>query len=155
VVPDHWYDRLPPRLGLYSVSLMEPVCFAPPPLPSFLLVVQPLSMASTDTTSVDPEQYAKDLRAMADELTAMIDDLNCDPIIVRFAWHDSGTYDKSLPWPQCGGASGGIIYDVELKHEANAGLAKARRYLEPIKAKYPLVSWADLIQLASACALKH
>ncbi|KAF4656628.1 hypothetical protein FOZ61_006773 [Perkinsus olseni] len=112
-------------------------------------------MASTDTTNVDPEQYAKDLRAMADELTAMIDDLNCDPIIVRFAWHDSGTYDKSLPWPQCGGASGGIIYDVELKHEANAGLAKARRYLEPIKAKYPLVSWADLIQLASACALKH
>mmetsp|Transcript_24346 Transcript_24346/g.24064 ORF Transcript_24346/g.24064 Transcript_24346/m.24064 type:complete len:297 (-) Transcript_24346:109-999(-) len=92
---------------------------------------------------------------MADDLTAMIDELNCDPIIVRFAWHDSGTYDKSLPWPECGGANGGIRFDAELKHEANAGLAKGRRFLEPIKAKYPGVSWADTIQLASACALKH
>ncbi|EER09197.1 conserved hypothetical protein, partial [Perkinsus marinus ATCC 50983] len=55
----------------------------------------------------------------------------------------------------CGGASGGIIYDVELSDAANAGLPKALKFLQPIKAKYPGVSWADTIQLASACALKH
>ncbi|KAF4721616.1 hypothetical protein FOZ62_003972 [Perkinsus olseni] len=126
------------------------------PVPAAAANRQAVRPASATTTSeVDTAQYAKDIRAMADDLTAMIDRLNCDPIIVRFAWHDSGTYDKSLPWPQCGGASGGIIYDVELSHGANAGLPKALKFLQPIKAKYPGVSWADTIQLASACALKH
>ncbi|KAF4690893.1 hypothetical protein FOZ60_016728 [Perkinsus olseni] len=125
------------------------------PVPAAAANRQVVRPASTTTSGeVDTAQYAKDIRAMADELTAMIDRLNCDPIIVRFAWHDSGTYDKSLPWPQCGGASGGIIYDVELSHGANAGLPKALKFLQPIKAKYPGVSWADTIQLASASAGK-
>merc|ERR1719453_1979565 len=37
---------------------------------------------------------------------------------------------------------------------ANAGLAKAVRYLEPVKAKYPAVSWADCIQMASAVGIE-
>ncbi|CAJ1435569.1 unnamed protein product, partial [Effrenium voratum] len=37
---------------------------------------------------------------------------------------------------------------------ANAGLAKARGYLEDIQKKHPSVSWADLIQLASATAIE-
>ncbi|KAF4679567.1 hypothetical protein FOZ62_004837, partial [Perkinsus olseni] len=77
---------------------------------------QAVRPASTTTSGeVDTAQYAKDIRAMADELTAMIDRLNCDPIIVRFAWHDSGTYDKSLPWPKCGGASHPVGFGVCLE----------------------------------------
>ena len=37
---------------------------------------------------------------------------------------------------------------------ANAGLDKARGYLEKISAKYPNISWADLIQLASATSIE-
>lgn len=29
------------------------------------------------------------------------------PILIRLAWHDSGTYDASISeWPKCGGANG-------------------------------------------------
>lgn len=77
------------------------------------------------------------------------------PIMVRLAWHDSGTYDKRIQsWPDCGGANASIIFDPEINHGANAGLTKAVNYLKPFKAKYPAVSWADLIQMASACAIQ-
>ncbi|KAF4690890.1 hypothetical protein FOZ60_016725 [Perkinsus olseni] len=47
---------------------------------------QAVRPASTTTSGeVDTAQYAKDIRAMADELTAMIDRLNCDPIILASA----------------------------------------------------------------------
>ena len=36
----------------------------------------------------------------------------------------------------------------------SAGLDKAVRYLKPIKAAHPLVSWADLMQLAAATAVE-
>ena len=35
-----------------------------------------------------------------------------------------------------------------------AGLAAAVKFLEPIKEKVPLVSWADLMQMASALAVE-
>jgi L-ascorbate peroxidase len=76
---------------------------------------------------------------------------------VRLAWHDSGTYDRRIAeWPACGGANGSIRFEVELGHGANAGLVKGiSTYLGPIKKRHPAVSWADLIQLGSACAVKH
>jgi len=76
---------------------------------------------------------------------------------VRLAWHDSGTYDRRIAeWPACGGANGSIRFEAELAHGANAGLVKGITvYLAPIKKRHPAVSWADLIQLASACAVKH
>jgi L-ascorbate peroxidase len=76
---------------------------------------------------------------------------------VRLAWHDSGTFDASLPsWPACGGANGSIRFAAELAHGANAGLVKGINvYLGPIQKRHPAVSWADLIQLASATAIAH
>lgn len=76
---------------------------------------------------------------------------------MRLAWHDSGTYDCRVgAWPACGGANGSIRFSAELKHDANAGLAKGINvYLKPIHDKHPAVSWADLIQLGSACAIRH
>ena len=36
-----------------------------------------------------------------------------------------------------------------MNHGANAGLTKAVNvYLKPIKARHPVLSWADLLQLA-------
>mmetsp|Transcript_70852 Transcript_70852/g.196842 ORF Transcript_70852/g.196842 Transcript_70852/m.196842 type:complete len:310 (+) Transcript_70852:119-1048(+) len=101
--------------------------------------------------SLPLDEYA----ACRRDLLAFINENNCMPIMVRLAWHDSGTFDKRLSsWPACGGANASIIFEPEIDHGANAGLAKAVNYLKPFKAKYPKVSWADLIQMASACAIE-
>merc|ERR1711924_31287 len=42
-----------------------------------------------------------------------------------------------------------------MNHGANNGLNKAKKFLDPFKDEYPLVSWADLIQMASAVAVEH
>ena len=70
--------------------------------------------------------------------------------MVRLAWHDSGTFDATAG---TGGADGSIRFEEELGHGANAGLSKAIRYLKKFKEKYSRISWADLIQLASAEAI--
>jgi len=89
------------------------------------------------------------------ELLAFISENNCAPIMVRLAWHDSGNYDKRISaWPECGGANASIIFEPEINYGANAGLSKAVNFLKSFKAKYPAVSWADLIQMASACAIE-
>lgn len=102
------------------------------------------------------KQYKKDLAEVRKEIHLLIDENNCNPILVRLAWHDSGTYDDKIgikEWPKCGGAHGSIINEIELNHAANAGLSKAVFYLKPIKKKYPNVSMADIIQMASAEAI--
>jgi L-ascorbate peroxidase len=101
------------------------------------------------------QEYAAALRKCEGDLKEFINESNANPILVRLAWHDSGTYNKTISsWPQCGGANGSIRFEKELAHGANAGLAKAVNLLKPIKAKNPLISWADLIQLASAVAIE-
>lgn len=89
------------------------------------------------------------------DLCRFIDANNCAPIMVRLAWHDSGNYDARIQdWPACGGANASIIHEPEINFGANAGLRKAVSFLERFKTKYPEVSWSDLIQMASACAIE-
>mmetsp|Transcript_34674 Transcript_34674/g.80934 ORF Transcript_34674/g.80934 Transcript_34674/m.80934 type:complete len:314 (-) Transcript_34674:379-1320(-) len=89
------------------------------------------------------------------ELLDFIDQQNCAPILIRLAWHDSGNYDKRIAaWPERGGANSSIVHDPEINYGANAGLKKAVGYLQSFKTKYPSISWADLIQMASACAIE-
>jgi len=57
-------------------------------------------------------------------------------------------------WPTCGGANGSIRYEAELTHGANAGLKKGVSFLKEFKEQFPLLSWADIIQLASALAIE-
>mmetsp|Transcript_27296 Transcript_27296/g.69049 ORF Transcript_27296/g.69049 Transcript_27296/m.69049 type:complete len:258 (-) Transcript_27296:83-856(-) len=54
-----------------------------------------------------------------------------------------------------GGANGSIIYAPELNHGANNGLNKAVNFLKPFHKDYPLISWADLIQMGSAVGIEH
>jgi len=96
-----------------------------------------------------------ELKACEIELRELINRLNCNPILVRLAWHDSGTYDQRIKdFPACGGANGAIRFDPEMNMGANAGLSKAHKYLKEIQDKHPSVSWADLIQMASALAVE-
>ena len=90
-------------------------------------------------------------------IDSIIDEKNCNPFFVRLAWHDSGTYDDSLksePWPKAGGAIGSIRFEPEIKHGANNGLKTAVELLEPVKAKYPDMSYADIFQMASARSIE-
>jgi len=96
-------------------------------------------------------------RKCKEELTEFINTKNCNPIFVRLAWHDSGTFDKDAGgFPDCGGANGSIRFNTELNHGANAGLQKAVNYLKKFHQTYgDVMSWADLIQMASACSIEH
>ena len=74
------------------------------------------------------------------------------PTLVRLAWHSSGTYDRMS---KTGGSGLGTMrFKEELAHGANAGLDKAVKKLEPIKAKHPDVSYADLYALSGVVAIE-
>ena len=45
-------------------------------------------------------------------------------------------------------------FHPECTHGANAGLAKAREVLEPIKARFPWISYADLWTLGGVVAIE-
>jgi len=80
----------------------------------------------------------------------------CGPIMVRLAWHDSGTFDKNVKgeWPAAGGAVGSIRFEPEINHGANAGLRNAIKLLEPVKEAFPSLSYSDIFQMASCRAIE-
>eukprot|EP00899_Mesostigma_viride_P008051 jgi/Mesvir1/17247/Mv07658-RA.1 len=71
--------------------------------------------------------------------------------MLRLAWHDAGTYDQRT---RTGGANGSIRNDPECGHSANNGLKIAMDLLAPVKAKYPVISYADFFQLAGIVAVE-
>lgn len=80
------------------------------------------------------------------------DDGSIGPVLVRLAWHASGTYDKKSG---TGGSNGATMrYHMEAADGANAGLEYARKFLEPIKAQFPWITYADLWTFAGAVALE-
>ncbi|AQK71676.1 L-ascorbate peroxidase S chloroplastic/mitochondrial [Zea mays] len=99
---------------------------------------------------------AVQLKAAREDIKELLKSTYCHPIMVRLGWHDSGTYDKNIKdWPQRGGANGSLRFDAELSHGANAGLINALKLIQPIKDKYPGITYADLFQLASATAIEE
>lgn len=94
----------------------------------------------------DAAALRKDIEKLLD------DDLSVAPSLVRLAWHEAGTFDKNKKDGSANDAS--MRFEPECKHAANAGLGKARAALEPIKAKHPNVSYADLWVLASIVAIE-
>ncbi|CAG8562386.1 6915_t:CDS:2 [Dentiscutata erythropus] len=80
------------------------------------------------------------------------DDGSIGPVLVRLAWHASGTYDKVT---KTGGSDGATMrYAIEANDPANAGLAYARDFLEPIKEKHPWISYGDLWTLAGVVSIE-
>ncbi|KAI1756657.1 heme peroxidase [Xylaria castorea] len=81
------------------------------------------------------------------------DDGSYGPVLVRLAWHASGTYDKETG---TGGSDGATMrFAPEGDHGANAGLKHARDFLEPVKAKFPWITYSDLWILGGVCAIQE
>ncbi|KAK9733421.1 hypothetical protein RND81_04G067300 [Saponaria officinalis] len=97
------------------------------------------------------EEYEKAVEKCKKQLRALIQEKHCAPIMLRLAWHAAGTYDMHS---KTGGPFGTIRNTHELSHEANNGLDVAVRLLEPIKEQFPILSYADLYQLAGVVAVE-
>lgn len=81
------------------------------------------------------------------------DDGSLAPIILRLAWHCCATFDK---YSQTGGSNGGTMRFVpEITDEGNTGLDIARSALEPVKLRYPKITYSDLWTLAGCVAIEE
>ena len=81
------------------------------------------------------EDYQKVYDSIAELLVEKddYDDGSYGPVLVRLAWHASGTYDAATG---TGGSNGATMrFAPEGDHGANAGLKHARDFLEPVKGK--------------------
>ncbi|KAI9179659.1 heme peroxidase [Blastocladiella emersonii ATCC 22665] len=104
----------------------------------------------TTRTAADYQKVAQDIAAILDK--PGYDDGSIGPVLVRLAWHASGTYDRKT---KTGGSDGATMrFKPEATDGANAGLEHARAFLEPIKAKHPWISYADLWTLGGVAAIE-
>ena len=88
----------------------------------------------------------EDYQTVYDEVAELLerdgdyDDGSYGPVLLRLAWHASGTYDKDT---KTGGSSGATMrFAPESEHGANAGLKTARELLEGVKGTlhiYPVI----------------
>ncbi|KAJ1621153.1 heme peroxidase [Pavlovales sp. CCMP2436] len=103
--------------------------------------------AATEEPLTDVQQAAAEIKALIKKSP------DKGPTLVRLAWHSSGTYDEVS---RDGGSGPGTIrFKEELAHGANAGLAAAIGWLEPIKRNHAKISYADLFTLAGVVAIKQ
>ncbi|RKP34012.1 heme peroxidase [Dimargaris cristalligena] len=103
--------------------------------------------------NIDYQAVYNDIAALLDKDAEDYDDGSFGPIILRLAWHASGTYDKK---DHSGGSNGATMrFSPESNHGANRGLEVARHKLELIKQKYPDLSYADLWTLAGVVAVQE
>lgn len=83
------------------------------------------------------------------------DDGSLAPIFIRLAWHSSGTYDAASGTGGSNGAGMRFSKGPEAADPENAGLEVARAFLEPVKRKFPTISYSDLWILAAYVGLEH
>lgn len=81
------------------------------------------------------------------------DDGSYGPVLLRLAWHASGTYCKTTK--DGGSAKGTMRFEPECQHGANAGLDVAREKLEKIKKQFPWISYGDLWTLGGVVAVQE
>jgi len=98
-----------------------------------------LSGSSGETKGLFTPKF-EDYQKVYNEVAARLeekddyDDGSYGPVLVRLAWHASGTYDKETG---TGGSNGATMrFAPEGDHGANAGLKAARDFLEPVKRKW-------------------
>ncbi|KAI6786027.1 uncharacterized protein J7T54_006366 [Emericellopsis cladophorae] len=113
------------------------------------------SAASTKIVSPTKDDYQRVYNQIAERLEEKddYDDGSFGPVLLRLAWHASGTYDKATG---TGGSNGATMrFAPEGDHGANAGLLAARDFLEPVKKANPWITYSDLWILAGVAAIQE
>lgn len=106
--------------------------------------------------SVDAAEV--DFKAVRQEIADLLDNADYDdgsygPLLIRLAWHSSGSYSAV---DGSGGSNNATMrFSPEKDYGGNAGLGVARDLLEPVKAKFPGLSYADLWTLAGVVAIEE
>ncbi len=97
-------------------------------------------VSSSRAAALNFKPEFKDYQAVYNEIAKRLeeddsyDDGSYGPVLVRLAWHCSGTYDKETG---TGGSNGATMrFAPESGHGANAGLKAARDFLEPVKGEW-------------------
>jgi cytochrome c peroxidase len=114
--------------------------------------------ASALSQSFTVDAAEVDYKGVRSEIASRLDSLDYDdgsygPILIRLAWHSSGSYSK---FDGTGGSNNATMrFSPEREYGGNAGLGIARDFLEPVKAKYPGISYADLWTLAGVVAVEE
>ncbi|KAF8199796.1 heme peroxidase [Mycena galopus ATCC 62051] len=101
------------------------------------------------------EDYQKVYNKIAEVLDEAddYDDGSYGPVLLRLAWHSSGTYDVAT---NTGGSNYATMrFQPESLHGANAGLNVARDIMEKIKAQFPWISYGDLWTLGGVAAVQE
>lgn len=82
------------------------------------------------------------------------DDGTLAPIMLRLAWHSSGTFDPNVrPYGGCNGAT--MRFEPESDYDDNKGLEIAKNALEVVKQKHPDASYSDLWIFAGYVAVEE
>jgi len=106
-------------------------------------------------TGVDYDAVKYDVIAILpdDDPNAPVNHGTWGPLMVRLAWHCSGTYRETDHIGGCNGAR--IRHDPEANWGSNVDVDLALDRLEPIYNRYqPGLSWADLIIIAGTASLE-
>ncbi|SCV01765.1 LAMI_0G13564g1_1 [Lachancea mirantina] len=75
------------------------------------------------------------------------------PVLVRLAWHSSGTFDRN---DNSGGSFGGTYrFKKEMNDPSNKGLQNAFDFLRPIHEQFPWISSGDLYTLGGVTAVQE
>jgi cytochrome c peroxidase len=95
-----------------------------------------LKGSSGETVGIKAPTF-EDYQAVYNEIAARLeekddyDDGSYGPVLLRLAWHASGTYDAET---KTGGSNGATMrFAPESDHGANAGLRAARDFLAPVQ----------------------
>lgn len=116
-------------------------------------------LGSANETKILTNPKFEDYQKVYNEIARLLvekddyDDGSFGPVLLRLAWHASGTYDQATG---TGGSDGATMrFPPESEHGANAGLVVARDFLEPVKEKFPWISYSDLWILAGVAAIQE
>ncbi|KAL1499200.1 hypothetical protein AB1Y20_013708 [Prymnesium parvum] len=111
------------------------------------------SLASADYTlfSVHTGQLQAAVEQAAQLVQILVEKHRVGPAFVRLAWQDAGTYNAT---DGKYGPRASMRFEPEASHPSNRGLERIRSMLEPIKQAVPVLSYADLWQLAAVVSIE-
>ncbi|KAJ3037603.1 hypothetical protein HDV00_001491 [Rhizophlyctis rosea] len=131
-----------------------------PPYPA-TMTTSTTTPAQPNTAPVEPSTHPSppnvDYKAVADHIRSLIPDKTQQdgwgPLFVRLAWHSCATYSAQ---DNSGGSNGAYMrLSFKATDPLHGGLDLARNRLDPVKERFPEVTYADLYVLCGVVAVKE